>query len=253
MVVSFFQWVLSPVVDFLQKLVWKMPKDKSVKQAKKTNGLVDKYLLIYNAVSCVAWGYTAFVRVIANIGDYPSTYSQIGNTLLILQTFALLEVFHALFKLVRSPVFTTAMQVASRLTMVWAVCNQFPEVANDWAYSTMALAWGLTEIIRYSFYALNLLGSDSEYFSFLTWCRYHFFYILYPVGAGSEYWLILAANKIAKENPDQKVLSYFFTFCQFIWPVGFYIMYSHMIKQRTKFVKDAKEKKEAAKKAKKAE
>ena len=72
----------------------------------------------------------------------------------------------------------------------------------------MLIAWCLAEIIRDVYYTSSLLGltTSSHYFSHstlescrhqfirtLTWLRYTAFYILYPVGAGSEYALILAS------------------------------------------------------------
>jgi very-long-chain (3R)-3-hydroxyacyl-CoA dehydratase len=71
--------------------------------------------------------------------------------------------------LVRSPVTTTLMQVASRLLLVWGVVDQFPSVANSPAYVTMLTAWGVTEIVRYYFYMLALRGAVP---GFMNWLRY---------------------------------------------------------------------------------
>lgn len=72
----------------------------------------------------------------------------------------------------------------------------------------MLIAWCFAEIIRDVYYTSSLLGltMSSHYFSHstlescrhqfirtLTWLRYTAFYILYPVGAGSEYALILTS------------------------------------------------------------
>ena len=72
----------------------------------------------------------------------------------------------------------------------------------------MLIAWSFAEIIRDVYYTSSLLGltTSSHYFSHstlesgrhrfihaLTWLRYSAFYILYPVGAMSEYALILAS------------------------------------------------------------
>jgi very-long-chain (3R)-3-hydroxyacyl-CoA dehydratase len=51
----------------------------------------------------------------------------------------------------------------------------------------MVLAWSVTEIIRYSFYAISLF---TEVPYSLLYLRYTTFYILYPIGAGSEAFLI---------------------------------------------------------------
>ena len=47
----------------------------------------------------------------------------------------------------------------------------------------MVLAWSVTEVIRYSTYATNLLGFQPYV---LLWLRYSLFWVLYPIGASSE-------------------------------------------------------------------
>lgn len=52
-------------------------------------------------------------------------------------------------------------------------------------------AWSVTEVIRYSFYALKEVGSVP---AVLTWLRYTTFIVLYPIGVSSELamvWLAL--------------------------------------------------------------
>ena len=46
------------------------------------------------------------------------------------QTAAILEVLHSLVGLVRAPVGTTAMQVASRLWLVWGILDLVPAAAS---------------------------------------------------------------------------------------------------------------------------
>lgn len=99
--------------------------------------------------------------------------------------------------IVRSPVATTAMQVASRLLLVWGVVDAFPAVATSPAYSTMLIAWSVTEVIRYSYFTLTLSGLLP---SFVTWLRYNTFYVLYPLGISSECWLIWKATGLAGKN-----------------------------------------------------
>lgn len=50
----------------------------------------------------------------------------------------------------------------------------------------MLLAWSLTEVVRYPFYFLALLGIDLYA---INWLRYTLFLVLYPLGAGSEAFL----------------------------------------------------------------
>ena len=101
--------------------------------------------------------------------------------------------------LVRSPVSTTVMQVSSRLLLVWAVVDRYPQdTAPSVFYSTMLLAWSVTEVIRYSYFVFNLQSGGVP--GFLTWLRYNTFYVLYPVGIASECALIWKASMTA-ESP----------------------------------------------------
>jgi very-long-chain (3R)-3-hydroxyacyl-CoA dehydratase len=77
------------------------------------------------------------------------------------------------------------------------------------------------------FYALSLLMGAAPYIS--LWTRYNFFFILYPMGAGSEWMLVNAARPFTKD-----LFHYFLLAMQVIYFPGFIHMYTHMIKQRTK-------------------
>ncbi len=97
--------------------------------------------------------------------------------------------------MVRAPVSTTAMQVSSRLLLVWGIVNNFPFLARSTAYSTMLVAWSITEVIRYSYFVIILSGYSP---GLVTWLRYNTFYVLYPLGICSECWLIFKAIEPAK-------------------------------------------------------
>lgn len=99
--------------------------------------------------------------------------------------------------LVRAPLFTTIMQVGSRFLLVWGIVNIFPgTTTRSPAYSTMSLAWSTTEVIRYSYFAVNLATGQVP--AFLTWLRYNTFFVLYPLGISSECWLVWLATGPAR-------------------------------------------------------
>ncbi|WVO13685.1 hypothetical protein L204_101306 [Cryptococcus depauperatus] len=103
------------------------------------------------------------------------------------QTLAVLEVVHAGLGWVRSPVGTVTAQVASRIWTVWGVIEAVPHITHrSPLFTTMLLAWSLTEVIRYTFYTLSLLSVSSPALNYL---RYTTFIPLYPLGAGSEAFL----------------------------------------------------------------
>lgn len=98
--------------------------------------------------------------------------------------------------LVRAPVGTTAMQVASRLLLVWGIVDTFPYLAKSAGYSSMLIAWSVTEVVRYSYFVFTLSGYSP---GFISWLRYNLFYVLYPLGISSECWLIYKAIEPARE------------------------------------------------------
>jgi hypothetical protein len=93
----------------------------------------DVYLIAYNSFCCLGWtavwalSVTA-VRVALAEGQLPSealasvyAYENVSVLLYYSQMAALLEIVHALLRLVRSPVLVTAMQVGSRIVALLAL------------------------------------------------------------------------------------------------------------------------------------
>lgn len=73
-------------------------------------------------------------------------YRKIGLLVKYTQTLALIEVVNTVFGFVKASPFTTAIQVSSRLLLVWGICHQFPIVGENVAYSSMIFAWSITEV-----------------------------------------------------------------------------------------------------------
>ncbi|KAK3953343.1 tyrosine phosphatase-like protein [Pseudoneurospora amorphoporcata] len=205
------------------------------------------YLVLYNAASAVAWAMI-LVRVASvysanGAGAVPLVVDDFAR---VTQTFAVMEIFHALTGIVPAPLFTTLMQVASRLMLVWGISYPFPQLNMSTWYSSMLTAWSTTEVIRYTYFALKQFDFIPY---FLHWLRYSAFLVLYPMGISSEVAMIIKAlvgpaDKLATWYPYALVavlLSYI---------PGSVILYSHMLSQRRKQVGGAKG---AAKKAKKSQ
>lgn len=230
--------------------------------SKGPKGLTRLYLILYNALSFSLWAtctlrgaYLFLDSVIlpatttdtnlsiasAANASLPHIFADIFSPLLLsTQTLATLEILHSLLGLVRAPIVTTAMQVASRILVVWGVMYLFGGeggiVGNaqngaqlgDWAFLGCLSAWGVTECIRYGFFALQVLGTgvpgwwtwlryffsvpfslslfvfflclvDRENANAHSWVRYNTFYILYPLGITSECILVVKALAPAGE------------------------------------------------------
>lgn len=78
------------------------------------------------------------------------------------------QVVHAAAGLVSSNALVTAFQVASRVMVVCGVLIGVPGSAASVGLHFLLLAWTITEIIRYSFYAVGILGMSVKP---LVWCR----------------------------------------------------------------------------------
>jgi len=88
------------------------------------------------------------------------------------------------------------MQIASRFLLVWLVGYPFPaHTSASPAYTTMLLAWSITEVIRYSYFVFVLRGAGVP--KLWTWLRYNTFLVLYPLGVASECWLVWKATEPA--------------------------------------------------------
>ncbi|GIK03324.1 hypothetical protein Aspvir_007393 [Aspergillus viridinutans] len=226
------------------------------------SGLTRVYLLAYNAISFCLWA-TCVIRgamlvlSLAPSGHLPAIFHHIYSPLLTTtQTLAGLEILHSLLGIVRAPVMTTAMQVASRLLLVWGVMYLFHDRGDghggivggdfheslpygpgakvgDYAFLGCLAAWGITECIRYGFFALQVWGTGVP--SWWTWLRYNTFYVLYPIGISSECIMVWKALKPAAEwNP---LYWWFLVVVLVIYVPGSYILYTHMIAQRRRVMK----------------
>ena len=206
------------------------------------------YLLSYNGILFAGWSLilTKMAQHFISGGSVTTIYPLIKTLLMVSQTTAIMEILHSLVGIVRSPVFTTFVQVLSRLIVLWgAVEIGCKDVTSSWFFSQMVVAWSLSEVIRYSFYALNLIDKDAVPRA-LTWVRYSAFMVLYPVGITGEIMCLVNALDHVKAHNTLSIslpnpYNFAFSFHGFIWfalfgmyPYGSYIMYSYMLAQRKK-------------------
>ena len=78
------------------------------------------------------------------------------------------EVAHAAVGLVGGSPLTAAMQWAGRSNVLFGVVGAVPEVQRSPAVGAMLLAWALSEVVRYPWYAAGLAGACPRW---LTWLR----------------------------------------------------------------------------------
>ncbi|EGV65007.1 PTPLA-domain-containing protein [Yamadazyma tenuis] len=206
-----------------------------------------KWLITYNSISTSLWTIVLFNSVFLGIAlGQPLVFEKTNKINTLIQTVALVEVVNAATGIVRASLFTTGMQVYSRLLVVWGIWQFLPESpANDhWSYISVTIAWALSEIVKYSYHASSLMGNVPYWLAFI---RYTAFIVLYPVGVGSEMLIMYLSLDVARAVAGD--LMYYFL----IINLAFYIpalvhLYTHLLRQRKKvlgkYKKEAVEKKE---------
>ncbi|KAG9903216.1 PTPLA-domain-containing protein, partial [Aureobasidium melanogenum] len=208
---------------------------------RKSSPVKTGYLVLYNAVSTILWAtILGRVLLVSSVHGTRYVFPAVGEFAKWTQTLALLEVVHAAVGIVRAPLFTTLMQVASRILLIWGIVYPFPNtVAFSPVYSSMLIAWSVTEVIRYSYFAINLSAGSVP--AIWMWLRYNTFFVLYPLGISSECWLVwLAATGPAKQYTGVRealfaiLLIYIPEFSSIL---GSYILFTHMMAQRRKIMR----------------
>jgi very-long-chain (3R)-3-hydroxyacyl-CoA dehydratase len=99
----------------------------------------------------------------------------------------------------------------------------------------MLLAWSVTEVIRYSYFVFNLTGAVPRAWS---WLRYNSFLVLYPIGVGSECWLVWKASQMAGQTGGMGVWEKYAMWAVLgIYVPGFWVLFGHMMRQRGKVMR----------------
>lgn len=142
------------------------------------------YLVAYNGACMLGWAYVLFLGVAALAAGkgLTSVWGAAALPLTIAQWAMCLEIVHAATGIVPSPVFTTFLQVLSRI-VVLVVATSVPASQGTIGAGVAVLSWGLVEVPRYAFYLANLLGGVPFP---LFFARYSLFYVLYPSGILGE-------------------------------------------------------------------
>ncbi|KAJ4311202.1 hypothetical protein N0V84_010564 [Fusarium piperis] len=190
------------------------------------------YLCMYNLLSallriCILLS-TAYLWT---TGGNSTVWDNLSATARWSETLTALEVLHAVTGLVRAPPTTTALQVAGRNTIVWAITRNYPDVTvEESAYSYMLMAWNLADSVRYLYFVFQT--GTASVLSALLWARYNLFIILYPIGILSEARLVYKVIEPSKAR--NSAYQYLLWFGLAIYVPAFYILYGHMLAQRAK-------------------
>ena len=201
------------------------------------------YLILYNFLQLCGWSFFFFkgINLIINSKSFQEIYLDTHLILEYCQYGAFLEIIHSIIGLVRSSIFATSIQIIGRIIIV--VILQFFESAISKGYLLIFFAWSIVEIVRYTYYIMNLLQKEFVKFNIpylLIWCRYSFFIVLYPIGVSGEMITVWNAKKDFSKFILYQGNNFNFTVANLIYPIWlFYIpalvyLYGYLFKQRRK-------------------
>ncbi|XVF05567.1 hypothetical protein REPUB_Repub05bG0183500 [Reevesia pubescens] len=194
--------------------------------------LIKLYLFAYNSVQAFRWTISLFriLTCFIAINSVNGAYASAGD--LIFQFVTNLCILGSCTWSNRN---CSKWRVVSSDAMKWNntfLVQEFPAVFITF------FAWSLTEVIRYSHYALNIFGNCP---SWLTYMRYTSFIVLYPMGrAPGEMWLMYQALPFIKEKNlygdfSAKLPFSYYNFVKvilLIYPFLWLKLYLHLFKQR---------------------
>ena len=201
------------------------------------------------------YGLIVFLLHVRSSGEWiKGSWDAVAFSVTFFQTLQFIEVLHCVIGLVPSDPVQTAMQIISRLVVVWGILRPVEESRLSLGVPMLLTAWSIAELTRYIYYALNIYDIVP---SILTWCRYTFFIVLYPTGAGGELLSILAAlptiqakSLYAIKLPNFANISFYYEYALVIFMLSyiplFPQLYFYMLRQRRKFVGGAANTKKSA-------
>lgn len=196
------------------------------------------YLFLYNSFQWYGWLAILTDRLF-NF-DRPDLDGVATGFLYFFQGLAVMEIIHSMIGLVRANPVTTFVQVVSRVQLI-LVHYHIEEARLSQGMIPMVFAWGLVEVVRYLYLALNMFGIAPR---ILTWLRYTLFYVLYPLGVYGEMRVLYDALPAIYDSEMLSISlpnswNFSFSFATYVWTLlyviyipGLYVQYTHMMSQR---------------------
>ncbi|XP_044504943.1 very-long-chain (3R)-3-hydroxyacyl-CoA dehydratase 2 [Mangifera indica] len=198
------------------------------------------YLFTYNSLQALGWAVSLF-SLLSNFlstNSIHGAYESTGQLIWLLQICSFLEVIHGVVGIVPSGVLFPFMQWGGRTLFFLSIVRTIDEVQKLPSVFITFIAWSLSEVIRYPFYALNSIGTCP---SWITYLRYTAFIVLYPIGLfPGEMWLMYEALPcIKKKNLFADFFGVLpFSYYNFLrvmlvcYPFLWLKLYLHLFKQR---------------------
>jgi very-long-chain (3R)-3-hydroxyacyl-CoA dehydratase len=204
-------------------------RDRASMSATRT---VRLWLIASNCAVMMGW-----VRVLVNVlwttaTDDPSSHScEVGLTRALRMALLLsfVEVWNALVGVTRSKPLQVLLFAMVRFGVEHWVAPLQSHCAA-WPHLLTVACWSLGDSIRFGCFAMDNMVSGGSVWAKSV--RYTIGPILFPVGFAGEMLMVLAAAP-SRSTPTARYAMYG---AAILWPVGFYPLYTQLLRQRRKFL-----------------
>ncbi|KAF0739928.1 hypothetical protein Ae201684P_016887 [Aphanomyces euteiches] len=162
----------------------------------QTDMATTTYLSVFNAASLAGWTYIMAETSLALYKDQDIVISSaklwglVAHPLKLIQIFAVLDVLHIIFGIVRSPLGLTLTQVCTRFFNLFVIYSLCPDSRYHEGFILTIFVWALVAIARHGIYLLNLITRGQNWFVSL---QILLCLVLYPLGFVGEASCILKA------------------------------------------------------------
>lgn len=159
------------------------------------------YLIIYNLMQAGLFLYIVLVllsRLFFHGTDaFADAYDSVSDVLASCQLAAILEVINPILGIVKTGVVAPFMQVFGRNMVLFLVVVAHKELHQQAVVYGLFLVWSLIEVVRYPFYASQVINKRIEP---LIWLRYTMWIPLYPLGIFFEGTLVWRAIPLLEKS-----------------------------------------------------
>jgi very-long-chain (3R)-3-hydroxyacyl-CoA dehydratase len=187
------------------------------------------WLIAFNVLTLLAWTLFFVHAALHGLQSEPQSLVMLNFA----QGLAVFEVMNALFGFAGANWLLTAMQVASRLLIVvllnWIPMEILVERDVFSGFAVVSIAWSVTEIVRALFYLTELFDKPLRS---ITFARYTFFILLYPIGVMGEF--LIMHTFVSWREYSLDIFNVALGIVAISYFVFFPKLYGHMLKQRKK-------------------
>ena len=206
------------------------------------NSLVRGWLVATNAAMMLGWARVLLalaIRIEALLEDRMLCNDYLGTKTRLALILSFLELLNALAGFTRSKPPQVLLFALVRAGVEVLVTPQLHSQCSSWTHIATVAFWSMGDTIRFGCFMSDTVFTNS------TWpkaVRYTVGPLLFPLGAVGEMVMVLELAS-RQTNTTQKITIYA---AAALWPLGFYPLFTQLLRQKQKFFRSLAEKKKTS-------